>query len=522
MAGPAAAAGAQAAKAAAARTGGKAAGNAATRSGSEKAAKGAASRSAKGKGKGGGGGGSNNRAKLIGHFSSFRGRKRKPGGEEPVLFSSSYIKFVGIAGGAMLFFLLVIIAPLAIFDAAANSCGGAEEDEAVPIQTNHKTDPENLSQTQIAIRIYLVGQVMGMTPRQIVTAYAVAYVESTMTNIYGGDSDSRGVFQQRNFSPWTDGGKNRNNVIDASIAFFLQLRKLDEGQPIPVLAQDVQVSAYPERYYEWVEEGEAMYNKIHNLLGSANGVKKIESLQGVVINGSGLDALTVGAMCSGIGAFGPANLKEAVTLYGPRSYKTLPAKVWVGGEGPQQVDTRIWDDAVWALTTYHLAVTAARETGHKTHGDGTALDIVPAAGYGWDESALRLARDLGWTSECGGNGLAKAAGGTCDLVPAIIFVGYNGFPSHGDPDHAGGNAHLHISWYSSCYGCGGGALVPPRDWVKVFPAGEEAEEEEEKKKEKEKREKVKKERERDEAGKGKKPPKKGTTQKGATQKGPKA
>ena len=231
MAGPAAAAGAQAAKTAAARTGGKAAGNAATRSGSEKAAKGAASRSAKGKGKGKGGGrgGSSNRTNLIGHFSSFRGRKRKPGGEEPVLFSSSYIKFVGIVGGAMLFFLLVIIAPLVIFDAAANSCGGAEEDEAVPIQTNHKTDPENLSQTQIAIRIYLVGQVMGMTPRQLVTAYAVAYVESNMTNIYGGDSDSRGVFQQRNFSPWTDGGKNRNNVIDTSIAFFLQLRKLDEG-----------------------------------------------------------------------------------------------------------------------------------------------------------------------------------------------------------------------------------------------------------------------------------------------------
>ncbi len=471
MPGPAAAAGAKAAGTAAGRVGG----SAATRSGSAKAAKGgaAASRSSRGKG---GGRSSGSRTKLSGHLSSFRGRKRKPGGEDPTLFSSTYIKFVGIAGGALVFFLLVIIAPLVIFDAAASGCGGAEEDEAVPIQTNHQTDPEGLSQTQIAIRIYLVGQVMGMTPRQIVTAYDVAYVESTMSNIYGGDSDSRGVFQQRNFSPWTDGGKNRNNVIDSSIAFFLQLRKLDEGQPIPVLAQDVQVSAYPERYYEWVAEGVAMYNKIHRLLGSASGVKKIENLQGVVINGSGLDALTLGAACSGITAVGPANVKEVVTLYGPRSYKTLPAKVWVGGEGPQQVDTRIWDDAVWALTTYHLVVTAARETGHKTHGDGTALDIVPASGYGWDETALRLARDLGWTSECGGNGLAKAAGGTCDLVPAIIFVGYNGFPSHGDPEHAGSNAHLHVSWYNSCYGCGGGALVSPRDWVKVFPAGEEEEE----------------------------------------------
>lgn len=479
MPGPAAAAGAKAAGTAAGRVGG----SAATRSGSAKAAKGgaAASRSSRAKG---GGRSSGSRTKLSGHLSSFRGRKRKPGGEDPTLFSSSYIKFVGIAGGALTFFLLVIIAPLVIFDAAASGCGGAEEDEAVPIQTNHQTDPEGLSQTQIAIRIYLVGQVMGMTPRQIVTAYDVAYVESNMTNIYGGDSDSRGVFQQRNFSPWTDGGKNRNNVIDTSIAFFLQLRKLDEGQPIPVLAQDVQVSAYPERYYEWVEEGVAMYNKIHNLLGSANGVKKIESLQGVVINGSGLDALTLGAACSGITAIGPANVKDAVTLYGPRSYKTLPANLWIGGGEPEQVDTRIWDDAVWVLSTFHLKATAARETGHKTHGDGTAMDMVPANGdspQDWDSSALALARALGWDSDCGSNGLAKSAGGTCDLVPAIIFIGYNGFEDHGDPSHcsraSGCGPHIHVSWYSSCYGCGGGALVPPRDWVKVFPAGEEEEKE---------------------------------------------
>jgi hypothetical protein len=446
---------------------------------------------------------------LLGNFSSFRGSKRKRGGGEESMFSSTFIKFVGIAGGGLVFFLLVIIAPLVIFDASASSCGGAEEDEAVPIETNHKTDPEGLSQTQIGIRIYLVGEVMGMTPRQIVTAYDVAYVESNMTNIYGGDSDSRGVFQQRNFSPWTDGGKNRNNVIDASIAFFLQLRKLDDGQPIPVLAQDVQVSAFPERYYEWVEEGVGMYNKIHGLLGSAAGVKKIENLQGIVVNGSGLDALTVGAACSGVTAIGPANVKEAVTLYQPRSYKTLPANLWAGGEEPEQVDTRIWEDAVWVMTNYHLKATAARETGHHTHGDGTAMDMVPANGGSqadWDESALRLARDLGWTSDCGGNGLTKAAGGTCDLVPAIIFIGYNGYEGHGDPAHVGDNAHVHVSWYSSCYGCGGGALVDPRNWVKVFPAGEEAKEEEEKKKE---------EKEKEKAAKAKKPPEKGGKKKAA-------
>lgn len=441
--------------------------------------------------------GSGGGRKLIGNFASLGRGKRKRGEGDPVLFSSGYIKFVAIAGGALTFFFLVILAPLLIFNASGSSCGAPEEDAAVPIQTNHQTDPEDLSQTQIAIRIYLVGQVMGMTPRQIVTAYDVAYVESTMSNIYGGDSDSRGVFQQRNFSPWTDGGKNRNNVIDASIGFFLQLRKLDEGQAIPVLAQDVQVSAYPERYYEWVDEGEAMYNKIHGLLGSAAGVKKIENLQGVVINGSGLDALTLGAACSGITAMGPANVKDAVTLYQPRKYKTLPANLWAGGEEPEQVDARIWDDAVWVMTTFHLKATAARETGHHTHGDGTAMDMVPANGDSqedWDSSALALATALGWDSDCGSNGLSKAAGGTCDLVPAIIFIGYNGYEDHGDPAHcsrsSGCGPHIHVSWYSSCYGCGGGELVSPRSWVKVFPAGEEEKEKEEKEKKEEKKAKA--------------------------------
>ena len=88
------------------------------------------------------------------------------------------------------------------------------------------------------------------------------------------------------------------------------------------------------------------------------------------------------------------------------------------------------------------------------------------AGRSWDETALRAALGLGWTPGCGASGSAPV----CPLVPAIQFIGYNGYPGHGDPAHAGSNAHLHVSWKSSDFGCPG--LCAPRDWVEVFPWAE--------------------------------------------------
>jgi hypothetical protein len=172
------------------------------------------------------------------------------------------------------------------------------------------------------------------------------------------------------------------------------------------------------------------------------------------------EASGAGGMC---GSPGNAELRQAEKLFTPRAFKPLPAKLWVGGGAPESVDARIWPDAVWLLETFNLRASAAREEGHQTHGDGTAMDMVPASGQGWDETALRAAEALGWIESCGASGSAPV----CPLVPAIQFVGYNGYPGHGDPAHAGENAHLHVSWKSSSYGCPG--LCPPREWVEVFP-----------------------------------------------------
>ena len=147
---------------------------------------------------------------------------------------------------------------------------------------------------------------------------------------------------------------------------------------------------------------------------------------------------------------GPANLRVAQRVFTPRAFRTLPSWALAAGTGPAAVDARLYDDVVWILRRYNLRVTAAREAGHRTHGDGTAVDLVPADGITqavWDASAGRLARDLGWTPACAPSGTAPV----CRLAPAIQFVGYDGYPRHGSP----------------CYGTS--SLASPCEYVAAFP-----------------------------------------------------
>jgi hypothetical protein len=150
---------------------------------------------------------------------------------------------------------------------------------------------------------------------------------------------------------------------------------------------------------------------------------------------------------------GPADVRTARSLTAPRAFRTLPTWAMAGGRAPQAVDARIYDDVLWLLRRHHLRVTAAREPGHQTHGDGTAVDLVPADGITqavWDASAGELVHDLGWTPGCGSSGTRPS----CPLVPAIQFIGYDGYPNHGSPRtcNASCPAHIHISWVSPCYG----------------------------------------------------------------------
>jgi hypothetical protein len=166
---------------------------------------------------------------------------------------------------------------------------------------------------------------------------------------------------------------------------------------------------------------------------------------------------------------GPANLRDSRRVASPRAFRTLQRWAMAGASAPGAVDARLYDDVVWILRRYHLRVTAAREGGHHTHGDGTAVDLIPADGNAqaiWDASAGRLADDLGWTAACARSGTRPA----CHLAPAIQFIGYDGYPGHGSPRTCTGDcpAHLHLSWASPCYGTG--LLSTPCEWVMAFAA----------------------------------------------------
>jgi hypothetical protein len=178
--------------------------------------------------------------------------------------------------------------------------------------------------------------------------------------------------------------------------------------------------------------------------------------------------LTVTGGCAETGErpAGPANLRAAQRVSQPRGFRTLPPWALSGG-GPGAVDARLYADVVWILRRYHLRVSAAREGGHRTHGDGTAVDLIPADGPAqaiWDASAGTLAHDLGWTTACARSGTRP----TCRLAPAIQFIGYDGYPGHGSPRTCTGGcpAHLHLSWVSPCYGSS--RLSAPCAWVMAF------------------------------------------------------
>lgn len=155
---------------------------------------------------------------------------------------------------------------------------------------------------------------------------------------------------------------------------------------------------------------------------------------------------------------GSADFQEAIPLTVPRAWKTTPPEV-----GAVVIDARIYNNAIWAAKRYGLSFSQGRGAypPSRSHGWGVALDIVPASGSTWDR-VRQFALDLGWTPECGDNGLTEREGGTCKLAPAIRFIGYDGYPNHGT------GHHLHVSWRCDC-GSYSGALMGPVGTVWVWP-----------------------------------------------------
>jgi hypothetical protein len=126
--------------------------------------------------------------------------------------------------------------------------------------------------------------------------------------------------------------------------------------------------------------------------------------------------------------------------------QALAGGIWLGavpGTGSTVCDRRIVPDVVALLRRYRLSAGDCFSlTGHAGAGEhplGLAIDVVPAPGGSWDLVA-QAAIALGWRASCATTGCAG------QLPSPFRFIGYNGYPLHGDPEHAGANAHLHLSW----------------------------------------------------------------------------
>jgi hypothetical protein len=119
-------------------------------------------------------------------------------------------------------------------------------------------------------------------------------------------------------------------------------------------------------------------------------------------------------------------------------------------------DSRIARDVMLLMERYKLTLgDCYAPTGHEANGEhplGLGLDVTPGPGGSW-ALVERLARDLGWSEACAASG--------CDgtLPPPFRFIGYNGYGGHGDPAHAGSNAHLHLSWAHSAATAGHPATI---------------------------------------------------------------
>jgi hypothetical protein len=144
---------------------------------------------------------------------------------------------------------------------------------------------------------------------------------------------------------------------------------------------------------------------------------------------------------------GPVSLaRGARRLFAPRRLAPLPVGVVAGG-GRIECDARVAPDVAYLARRYRQKVTACYAI-HSPGGEhplGAAADLVPATGN-WS-TTMRLARALGWRPTCAASGVRPAC-----AHPPFRFIGYNGYPNHGDPQHCvpcAGGPHLHVSWLTS-------------------------------------------------------------------------
>lgn len=109
-------------------------------------------------------------------------------------------------------------------------------------------------ETQNAKTIIGVTKGMNLGTNAQVIAIATAVVESGLINLPGGDRDSAGLFQQRPSQGWGT-YQEVTDPVYATTKFLAALTSIPNWQSIPpgTAAQEVQKSAYPDRYQQAID-----------------------------------------------------------------------------------------------------------------------------------------------------------------------------------------------------------------------------------------------------------------------------
>jgi cell wall-associated NlpC family hydrolase len=117
-------------------------------------------------------------------------------------------------------------------------------------------DGSHLSSGQVANASIIVGVAseIGAGIAGAVDAVTAAFTESRLTNVAFGDRDSLGLFQERPSQGWGSPAQVMDPVY-ATQQFLDRLTVLPGWQSLApaVAAQDVERSAYPDRYQLWVQ-----------------------------------------------------------------------------------------------------------------------------------------------------------------------------------------------------------------------------------------------------------------------------
>jgi hypothetical protein len=147
---------------------------------------------------------------------------------------------------------------------AAAASGATTASQVANGTATTTTDPGwDTAQTAIAATIVAVGRAKGVPAWGWVVAVATAMQESRLRNLPDGDADSIGVFQQRPSQGWGTPTQLASPIYQAG-KFYDALLSVPNWQRLPAdqAAQQVQRSAYPRAYGQWITPATLLVERV--------------------------------------------------------------------------------------------------------------------------------------------------------------------------------------------------------------------------------------------------------------------